>query len=207
MSVHQCSRCELRFASEGEYRDHLRMEHGVDPQNLESIRYGSAREQAPLYPDFVEEGGETTRRVLIVANATLRAQQLQEELTRAHGDAPATFKLVVPAVERSAVSGEHSWFATVGSAHPQEHELEGDVLARHRMDEAVKRLAAAGLDITGMVGHGDPVHAAQEAMRDFDADEIVLSTLPRAHSSWLGSDLPTELRKCFDVPVRVIEAR
>ncbi len=206
MSVHQCPRCELRFRSDGEYRDHLRMEHGVDPRNLESIRYRSAREQAPLYPDFVEQSGDTTHRVLIVGNATLRAQRLQEQLVQAHGDRPASFKLVVPAVERTPVKGDHSWFDTVGRAEPEEDELEGEMLARHRMHEAVERLSAAGLDITGMIGHGNPVQAAQEAMRDFDADEIVLSTLPRRRSGWLSADLPTELRRCFDVPVTVIEA-
>lgn len=206
MAVHQCPRCELRFASDSEYRDHLRMEHGVDPRNLESIQYGSAREQAPLYPDFVEQGREATHRVLIVANATVRAQRLQKTLTEAHGDRPATFKLVVPAMRRTAVAGEHSWFDTVGKAHPDEGELEGEVLARHRMHEAVERLASEGLDITGMVGHGDPMQAAQEAMQDFDADEIVLSTLPRAESAWLGADLPAELRKRFEVPVTVVEA-
>jgi GABA permease len=206
MSVHQCPRCELRFANNSEYVDHLRMEHGVDPRNLESIHYGWAKEQPPLYPDFVEQGAETTHRVLIIANATVRAQRLQEWLTEAHGDQPATFRLVVPATRRTMVAGEHSWFDTVGRAHPDEGELEGERLARHRMHEAVDRLATQGLDITGMVGHGDPVEAAQQALRDFDAEEIVLSTLPQAESAWLGADLPAELRKCFDIPVTVVEA-
>lgn len=206
MAVHQCPRCELRFRSEGEYRDHLRMEHGVDPRNLESIRYGSAREQAPLYPDFVEQRPETTHRVLIVGNASLRAQRLQEALTRTHDDRPTTFKLVVPAVERSPVRGDHSWFDTVVLARPEEDELEGDMLANHRMHEAVERLSSAGLDVTGMVGDRDPVQAAQEALRTFDADEIILSTLPRTRSSWLGADVPSKLRRRFDVPVTVVEA-
>lgn len=206
MSVHQCPRCELRFRSDGEFRDHLRMEHGVDPRSLETIRYGAGKEQESLYPDFVEQRRGTTHRVLIVGNASLRAERLQEALTTAYGDRPTVFKLVVPAAERTPVKGDHSWFATVVRAHPDETRLEGEMLARHRMREAVERLASAGLDITGMIGHGDPVRAAQQALKDFDADEIVLSTLPRKRSGWLGTDLPAELRRSFHVPVTVVEA-
>ena len=206
MPVHQCPRCELRFRTDGEYRDHLRREHGVDPRSTESIRYGAAKEQAPLYPDFVERRGDTTHRVLIVGSAALRAQRLQEALKRSYGDRPTSFKLVVPAVERTPVKGEHSWFATVGRGEPDESDLEGGMLASHRMHEAVERLSEAGLDIIGMVGDSDPVRAAQQAMRDFAADEIILSTLPRKRSGWLNADLPAELRRRFDVPVRVVEA-
>lgn len=206
MSVHQCSRCELRFRTESEYTDHLRMEHGVKPESLDPIRYGGSGRSKPLYPDFGESRAEGTHRVLIVGNATLRAQRLEESLRQRSGEGATKFMLVVPAVDRSAVHGEHSWFETVGSAHPDERSLTGERLAEHRMKEAVARMRDAGIDIEGMVGHGDPMQAAQEALRRFEADEILLATLPRARSSWLSADLPTEMRQRYRLPVTVVEA-
>lgn len=35
MRIHQCYRCELRFRSEDEVRDHLVHDHGVDPEAVE----------------------------------------------------------------------------------------------------------------------------------------------------------------------------
>lgn len=55
MAVHHCPRCELRFSSEGEVAEHMRDEHDVDPQEVESLRYGSERQQKPLYSDLVDE--------------------------------------------------------------------------------------------------------------------------------------------------------
>lgn len=208
MAIHQCSKCELRFRSTSEYHDHLRMEHGVDPQNLDPIRYQSATQQAPLYSDFVEKSADDeTRRVLVVSNAALRAQELQQALVSAAAERPTVYRLVVPAVEQSPLIGEHSAYATVGEvAHPEEHRLSGDTLAERRRDEAVERLRGEGLDIDGVVGDADPLRAIQTALGEFKADEVFLGTLPRARSGWLGADLPTQIERRYGVTVRVLEA-
>jgi hypothetical protein len=39
MSVHQCYRCELRFADLNEVRDHLVHDHDLDPEAVEA-HYG-----------------------------------------------------------------------------------------------------------------------------------------------------------------------
>lgn len=206
MAIHQCPRCELRFRTEAEYHDHLRMEHGVDPTTLNPIRYASARQQKPLYPDLTEQQSDHIHRVMVVGNATLRAQRLQDSLTERAAGGPTAFLLVVPAVETSAVAGEHSWFETVGAAHPREESLTGHMLAQRRMDEAVDRLREAGVDIDGMVGDADVMRAVQQARQSFAADEIVLATLPPARSRWLAADLPEELRRRYNLPVTVVAA-
>jgi hypothetical protein len=205
MAVHQCPRCELRFRTSSEYNDHLMSEHGVDPEAVNPVRYARARQQKPLYADLVEGERDAPRRVLVVSNATLRAQRLQQALTDKSADADVTFHLVVPAVRQSPVSGEHSWFETVGHvAHPREEDLSGRTLAKHRLDEAVTRLRDAGLQIEGVVGDPDPMRAAADALRTFKADEIILATLPRTQSSWLDADLHTELKHRFRLPVTVV---
>jgi hypothetical protein len=148
------------------------------------------------------------QRVLVVGNAALRAQRLQETLTTLSSGEATTFRLVVPAVEQTPVAGEHSWFQTVGSvAHPQEADLSGQMLARHRLDEAIDRLQHAGIDIDGMVGSGDPMRAVAEGLEDFNADRILVSTLPRGLSKWLEADLPSEIERRYRLPVIVVEAK
>ncbi|HSK90748.1 MAG TPA: hypothetical protein VK875_05500 [Euzebyales bacterium] len=206
MAIHQCPRCELRFRTEAEYHDHLQREHGVDPTRLAPFRYDRAREQKPLYPDLVEGVDHERHQVLILANATLRAERLQEHLRRQADAADTLFLLVVPAVATDPQPRESS-FATVGRpVHTREHSLSGEMLAEHRLNEALPRLAQAGLQIEGMVGDADPLRAAEEALRRFQADEIVLSTLPQSSSRWLEVDLPSELRRRFGIPVTVVSA-
>ena len=207
MAIHQCPRCELRFRTSSEYNDHLMSEHGVDPQTVNPVRYARAKQQKPLYPDLVEDERDARRRVLVVGSAALRAQRLQQALTDKAAGGDVTFRLVVPAVSQTPVSGAHSWFETVGRvAHPREQDLSGRTLAQHRLDEAVSRLRDAGIEIEGVVGDPDPMRATAEALRDFKADEIMLATLPRAESGWLDADLHTELEHRFRLPVTVVPA-
>ncbi|HSJ46357.1 MAG TPA: hypothetical protein VK923_16900 [Euzebyales bacterium] len=207
MAIHQCPRCELRFRTSSEYNDHLMSEHGVDPETVNPVRYARARQQKPLYPDLVEDKRDAPRRVLVVGSAALRAQRLQQALTDKAAAGDVTFRLVVPAVRQSPVTGEHSWFQTVGDVpHPREQDLSGRTLAQHRLDEAVARLRDAGIEIEGMVGDPDPMRAAADALRTFKADEIMLATLPRVQSGWLDADLHTEFQHRFRLPVTVVPA-
>lgn len=208
MAIYQCPRCELRFRTDSEYHEHLRVDHSVDPQTLEPIRYGRARQQKPLYSDLIEdEGRGGPQRVLVLGNASLRAQRLQETITTLSSGQATIFRLVVPAVEQTPVAGEHSWFETVGRlAHPREHDLSGRVLARHRLDEAIDRLQDAGIDIEGMVGSAHPMRAVAEGLEDFEADQILVSTLPGGLSKWLEADLPREIERRYRLPVTVVEA-
>ncbi|CAN5838866.1 hypothetical protein BH23ACT10_BH23ACT10_20470 [soil metagenome] len=209
MAVRHCPKCELRFRSGSEYHDHLRMEHGVDPRSLDPIRYGGSAEQEPIYPDLVEKdtSSDGPRKVLVVSNAALRASDLQQTLISAAGSESTVYRLVVPAVESSPLTGEHSAYDTVGEiAHPEEHKLSGDTLAEHRRDEAVARLRAEGLEIDGVVGNADPLRAIESALESFKASEVILATLPRARSGWLDADLPTQVERRYGVAVTVLEA-
>ena len=207
MAVHQCPRCELRFRSESEVNDHLRLEHGVDPARLDPFQYGRARQQKPLYPDLVEGGGDQPRRMLVVSNATLRAERLQQHIATAAAQQDTQFMLVVPAEALSRIQQREETFSTIGrSVGAGERALGGDMLAEHRLQEALSRLRQAGVRIEGMVGDADPMRAVAQALTQFKADEIILSTLPRAHSNWLAADLPAELRRRFGIPVTVVAA-
>ena len=53
-----------------------------------------------------------------------------------------------------------------------------------------------GAEADGEVGDRDPVMAVRDAMRGREVDEVIVSTLPKGMSRWLGEDVPSRLRDC-----------
>ena len=119
------------------------------------------------------------RNVLVVANVTATSDELLDALLAKAGSDRAAFTLVVPA---TSVGG-------------------GRAAAREKLDQAVERFRAAGLEIEGTVGDSDPIVAVTEAWDPKLYDEIMISTLPSAMSKWLQTDLPHRVEKITGAPV------
>jgi hypothetical protein len=73
--------------------------------------------------------------------------------------------------------------------------------AQERLDASLARLAAAGVSARGEIGDGDPLQALEDALREFPADEIVVSTHPPGRSHWLEQGVVEQARHRYDVPV------
>ena len=73
--------------------------------------------------------------------------------------------------------------------------------AQERLDASLARLAVAGVSARGEIGDGDPLQALEDALREFPADEIVLSTHPPGRSHWLEQGVVEQARQRYDVPV------
>lgn len=132
------------------------------------------------------------RRYLVVANQTLGGDHIIEELRWRVTQGPCAFHVVVPAT------------------HPHEHlvstEGEGRAIAGRRLEQALQRLAALGVEVTGEIGDERPIDAIGDALRTGRFDEIILSTLPAGLSRWLHMDLPSRVERQFDLPVTHIIA-
>ena len=130
------------------------------------------------------------RSYLIVANQTLASQSLTDAIQARLADGPVRTHVVVPL---SPVGGRLTW-----------DEEESRRVARERLDEVVGRLRAMGAEADGEIGDRDPVMAVRDALRGREVDEVIVSTLPKGVSRWLGEDVPSRLRDAVPVVVTVV---
>jgi GABA permease len=70
-----------------------------------------------------------------------------------------------------------------------------------RLRRSVATLERAGYDVRGRTGDEDPFLAVEDALREFGADEVIISTLPPETSRWLERGLVGQVRERVDVPV------
>jgi hypothetical protein len=112
--------------------------------------------------------------ILVLANQTMVGEPLLETIRERARTGPAEFTLVAPA------------------------ETEG---AEVRLREALALLREAGIEASGHIGDPDPVVAATNAVHDEQIDEVIISTLPRATSGWLGRQAVERIREGTKLPV------
>ncbi|HLU42307.1 MAG TPA: hypothetical protein VKZ55_07925 [Microthrixaceae bacterium] len=131
---------------------------------------------------------------LVVAHQTLDSPQLLEVLRDRASRGPATFHLVVP-----------EWHGNGLTWSEGQVRLE----AARRLEEARQRFLAEGIQVTGEVGHSNPVQSVNNVLLRTGHDhftEIIVSTLPKRLSRWLGMDVPARIQKGTRVPVTAVTA-
>jgi GABA permease len=129
-------------------------------------------------------------RVLVLANETVQADALLAELRRLHDEHAARYLVCVPA--HPLHSGQGAIWAP-GTAV---------ATAQHRLDATLEILRGEGLDADGVIGDYRPLHALDQAVREFRPDLIVISTHPEERSAWLRQDIIEQARRKYSVPVR-----
>jgi hypothetical protein len=112
--------------------------------------------------------------VLVIANQTIVGGPLLEAVRERAASGPTEFTLVAAADAPGA---------------------------ERRVEEAVARLRAAGIEASGHLGDHDPVTAAVNAVHDERVDEIIVSTFPQASSGWLRRDVVGRIRSETRLPV------
>jgi len=129
-------------------------------------------------------------RILVLANETVGGRALLNELQNRVKGRNTEILVVVPALTSSRL--EH-WSSDVDGALDE---------AGKRLDASLATMAAAGLRARGHVGdHHEPNSALEDALRDFPADEVVISTHPPERSRWLERGVVTQAREEVPLPI------
>jgi hypothetical protein len=118
-------------------------------------------------------------KLLVVANQTVDSDELYDELYERAGHGPVAVTLLVPQDQHNGLG--------------------------QRVNAALARLHAAGIDAEAMLGDVDPCCAVIEVWDPRRWDEVVVSTLPLGTSRWLRIDLPRRIARAVDAPVAHIE--
>ena len=143
--------------------------------------------QRPAQAHVVRDEGRQ-RRILVIANETVGGDELLALLGRKSVDVDEEVLLVCPALN----SRVRTWTSDEDSARAD---------AQSRLDTTLSRLTDAGVSARGEIGDGDPLQALEDALREFPADEIVVSTHPPGRSHWLEQGVVEQARLRYDVPI------
>jgi len=131
---------------------------------------------------------EPTHKVLVIANETVGGDELLALLGTRSIDLDEQVLLVCPALN----SRVRTWTSDEDPARAG---------AQERLDASLSRLAEAGVSARGEIGDGDPLQALEDALREFPADEIGVSTHPPGRSHWLEQGVVEQARQRYDVPI------
>ena len=149
------------------------------------------------------------RRYLVVANQTVTSDALHRAIRERIERGPAEFHIVMPirlplyASVGLAVDPMSGFFSAESIA---EAEKDAGELALQPLADALARIRAAGATATGEVATTDPVAATTAVLDRASFDEILLSTLPRNISRWLGFDLQQRLARHTRIPITRVKA-
>jgi len=131
--------------------------------------------------------------ILLVTTVLGEQAPLSEELRRVIGDDEANVLVVAPATNVSPLQ----WLAN------DEDAARGE--ARLAAEQAAKAVDSRSVAIDRTSHDTDAAQAVADALRNFDADEIVVVTRAGGESNWLEDDALAVALEESGVPVRRVE--
>ena len=146
----------------------------------------------PEEPIEVARGGDGPRRVLVVLSVPVDEPAAVEEIAREMGidDNGTDTEVVVLAPARSSFLDR--WASDVRKSREQ---------AQRDLVITIASLAKADVDAQASVGDGDLVQATEDRLRDFAADEVILTTgTPESDPD--GVAAAEQLRERLPIPFR-----
>ena len=153
------------------------------------------------------------RRYLVVANQTLGGRELREELRKRAVAGESSFYVLVPntrAAHYHVVPAAGGFVPmpsmATGYGGPGTDE-EATEEARARLSRILAELAELGVEAEGHLGSPHPLEGIEQALSDHKVDEVIVATLPKRVSRWLGSDVPQQVERRFGLPVTTIVSR
>jgi GABA permease len=139
--------------------------------------------QAPAVAP-VDDG---VHRVLLVADAAAGSPEVREAVLAGAGGRSTEVLVIAPALGSRVARWTGDEAAYAG--------------ADDRLQATLRAFEETGIDASGHTGSHDPIQAADEALREFPADEILFATDGAGGENWLEDDLVERARSRYDVPV------
>jgi hypothetical protein len=131
-------------------------------------------------------------RLLAIVTDSLEGIEPIEEIRRAGNGDGAEVRVIVPAVE--ATSFRH----TMGDIDEPKRQAE------ERLRVALDSLSQNGVAATGGVGDPDPVQAAQDALLEAPADEVLIFERESEQARWFEEGLFERARESLQPPLRMV---
>jgi len=135
---------------------------------------------------------DSPHRLLAIVTDTLEGIEPIEEIRRAGNGDGAEVRVIVPAVEAS--SFQH----TLGDIDEPKRQAE------ERLRIALDSLRQSGVAASGGVGDPDPVQAAQDALLEAPADEVLIFERESEQARWFEEGLFDRARESLRPPLRMV---
>jgi len=140
-------------------------------------------------------GSSVPRQVLVVLTDTLAEPELIDELQRQLPQGQAQIMVIAPAVEKTPL---HHALGDVDTATRE---------ARRRLDSSLEELRRRGCSVLGHVGDADPIVAAEDALREYPADEVLIVAHAEDQARWFEDGLFDRAREQLYPAVRMVVVR
>jgi hypothetical protein len=128
-----------------------------------------------------------SKHILVVANQTIGGAKLLDLVRERAQEADTSFTLVVP------MTRPRSGYVIYEDAVRDS--------AQVRLDLALSYLRSEDIVASGELGDEDPYTATLDALREYEPDEVIISTLPSSSSGWLRRDLIERIQDSTSAPV------
>jgi hypothetical protein len=138
---------------------------------------------------------ETPRRILVVANETVAGRPLIDAVKRHAEQAHAESRPFHVTVVCPQNIPRHGYVIDDTSVR---------AAAENRLKLTLAQLREVGIEATGEIMDEDPYGATMDAISEFGADEVIISTHPETRSGWLRRDLVDRVRSDSGLPVEHI---
>jgi hypothetical protein len=133
-----------------------------------------------------------TQRLLAIVTDAVEGRDSIDALAGGGPQDDLEVRLVMPAVEESPL--RHAFGDVDGPARR----------AEERLEASLEELRRSGVAASGTVGDSDPVLAAQDALRESPADEVVLFEHAGEEARWFENGLFERAREELPSPVRMV---
>jgi hypothetical protein len=132
-------------------------------------------------------------KILVVMNEQCAGDSLARELVGRVGDEGAEVLIVAPALTDRL----RFWLSDIDA---------GAARAEARIEGSEPSLAGVeGLAVRSAIGDEDPLQAIDDALVEFPADEIIITTHPLDEANWLERAVVAQARSRYELPITHLE--